>query len=167
MDGDWKSKENKEKFFGTENWKVNRAPGKNKLRWAIMEENKESMRAIKHGHSTPLIAGELGGLVGARKIVLNHFSSRFPPASQTSSNGFEIGRITMNRMIKLAERGYIAGQVARREKRKRDGGGEGEEVMGQDFEVVAAEDKLRAKLLYSNTIRVVTSSPAAPCTSCD
>ncbi|KAJ3121361.1 hypothetical protein HK101_006752, partial [Irineochytrium annulatum] len=47
----------------------------------------ESVEALtrEHGHSTPQMAGSWAKKVGARKLVLNHFSSRYSGASDEES----------------------------------------------------------------------------------
>mgnify|MGYP000173663465 FL=1 len=113
---------------------------KNRLRWYFKQEAAENWRAIKHGHSTPLIAGELAGLLNAKRLVMNHFSSRFPPRSLVV-NGVEVGAITMTRMCKLAERGVLSGLKNRiKQKQKQNVENDEDEEPLCVTEVEAAED---------------------------
>ncbi|CAE6526807.1 unnamed protein product [Rhizoctonia solani] len=54
-----------------------------------MKESEDSVegRAIQRGHSTPRMAGEFARAIGAKILVLNHFSSKFaaPPISHGQS----------------------------------------------------------------------------------
>ncbi|KAH7330566.1 beta-lactamase-like protein [Rhizoctonia solani] len=46
-------------------------------------------RAIQRGHSTPRMAGEFARAIGANRLVLNHFSSKFASPSPSPSINFE------------------------------------------------------------------------------
>ncbi|QRV76980.1 beta-lactamase superfamily protein [Ceratobasidium sp. AG-Ba] len=46
-------------------------------------------RALKRGHSTPTMAGEFASAIRARRLVLNHFSSRFSAPGGLSSTSHE------------------------------------------------------------------------------
>ncbi|WFD01075.1 ribonuclease Z [Malassezia yamatoensis] len=43
----------------------------------LLDEHEAEFRAVSRGHSTPCIAGTFAGRLGARNLVLNHFSVRF------------------------------------------------------------------------------------------
>ncbi|CAE6466398.1 unnamed protein product [Rhizoctonia solani] len=46
-------------------------------------------RAIQRGHSTPCMAGEFARAIGANRLVLNHFSSKFASPAPFTSTNFE------------------------------------------------------------------------------
>lgn len=48
------------------------------LKTSLLKVEEAETRALSRGHSTPRIAGAFAGSIGARKLVLNHFSARIP-----------------------------------------------------------------------------------------
>ncbi|CAE6491150.1 unnamed protein product [Rhizoctonia solani] len=63
-------------------------PGKRESEDSIKE------RAMQRGHSTPRMAGEFARAIGAKRLVLNHFSSKFapPPINSDQSESFEMNK---------------------------------------------------------------------------
>ena len=59
-------------------------------------------RARSRGHSTPQMAGAFAKRVGARKLILNHFSARYPGDDDTDEEAKKI----MDAIAYLAEREY-------------------------------------------------------------
>lgn len=59
-------------------------------------------RAKTRGHSTPQLAGAFATLIGARKLILNHFSARYPGDDEGNE---EAGRI-MKAIARLAKEHY-------------------------------------------------------------
>lgn len=62
-------------------------------------------RAMAHGHSTPQMAGTFARAIGARMLVLNHFSARYP----SDDEGNEHGKRVMGAIRDLAQSTFIAG----------------------------------------------------------
>ncbi|KAI0355381.1 Metallo-hydrolase/oxidoreductase [Trametes cingulata] len=64
-------------------------------------------RTMSRGHSTPQMAGAFARRIRARKLVLNHFSARYPGNDDVD----EDARRIMGRIRELAESTYGGGEV--------------------------------------------------------
>ena len=62
------------------------APGKQRDGAPITEESVRLL-AREHGHSTPRVAGEFARLAGARQLVLNHLSVKYPDPEAPGARG--------------------------------------------------------------------------------
>lgn len=59
-------------------------------------------RAKSRGHSTPQLAGAFATRIGARKLILNHFSARYPGNDERNAEGSRI----MKAIASLAKKRY-------------------------------------------------------------
>lgn len=59
-------------------------------------------RAKSRGHSTPQLAGAFATRIGARKLILNHFSARYPGNDERNADGSRI----MKAIASLAKKRY-------------------------------------------------------------
>ncbi|GAA5942675.1 hypothetical protein JCM3775_003675 [Rhodotorula graminis] len=67
-------------------WDDSHAPGKQRDGALVTEASVRAL-AREHGHSTPQVAGEFARLVGARELVLNHLSVKYPDPDARGAQG--------------------------------------------------------------------------------
>jgi len=67
-------------------WDESHAPGKQRDGAPVTEASVRAL-AREHGHSTPHVAGEFARLVGARELVLNHLSVKYPDPDARGAQG--------------------------------------------------------------------------------
>ncbi|GAA5823485.1 hypothetical protein JCM3770_004474 [Rhodotorula araucariae] len=101
------------------------APGKLRGGTPVTEEGVRAL-AREHGHSTPRVAGAFARAVGARQLVLNHLSVKYPdPAAPGAQGASEESRGKWAAMLREIER-------QARDELCGGGKGGGDEARGED-----------------------------------
>ncbi|CAE6478096.1 unnamed protein product [Rhizoctonia solani] len=67
------------------------------------KESEESVRtrAVQRGHSTPHMAGEFARAIGAKRLILNHFGSKFAPPVMNSASHMPVETPEADRKLQI------------------------------------------------------------------